>query len=145
MARGQLQPPEVLPYAIAALERLLAKPKDEEGGTRRLACELLGEYPDPKAIPVLLKALDDPYLHMTLDHVPGVGGAHVEWSAVWRDADRALRRITKANPVPEARQREPIPGQQKAFCQAWQRWWRKHRSQYESREEAAPGAQRLKE
>ncbi len=132
-ARDSFDAPEVVPHVISTLDRLLKNPRREEGLTRGLACGVLGKYRDRRAIPVLLKALEDPYLRIFRSRVPGVGGTHVEWVAVWRHADSALRRIAGASPVEEPRQREPIRGQQKSFQKAWKAWWKKNKAEHEHR------------
>lgn len=136
--QGQFQdrqpPAQVLSQVISALDRLLADPKYEEGGTRRLACEVLGRSKSKEAIPVLLRALRDPYEKTELLPPPDAGGAaHVEWYAVWRDADDALRQVTGAEPVRRPEGRGPRPGLQEAVREAWLRWWAAHGGQSEPR------------
>jgi len=136
--QGQFQDrqprPVVLSEVISALDRLLDDPKHGEAGTRRLACEVLGRSKSEEAIPVLLRALRDPFEQTEfLPPPPGVGGAHVEWYAVWRDADDALRQITGADPIREPRQRFPVQGQREAVRKAWLRWWAAHSGQSEQR------------
>lgn len=112
---------------IDRLDGLLEKPEDGEGITRRFACQVLGLSRSRKAIPVLLEALDDSFLSEQWTPVEGAG-THVEWFAVWRDADTALRRITGANPVAQPRQRDAdyTGRQQKKVREAWLEWWKKN-------------------
>ncbi len=119
---------ELLSKVNAALQRLLKKPEFTEGLTRRVACQVLGNARSRKDVPVLLQALADPYLYEEWSPAPGGAGTHVEWFAVWRDADRALRRITGANPIPQPRQRDPdyTGKQQKEIRDAWLLWWKRN-------------------
>ncbi|KPJ51945.1 MAG: hypothetical protein AMS16_07095 [Planctomycetes bacterium DG_58] len=123
LARDHFDAPEVVPHIIAVLDGLLKSPKDKEGGTRRLACEVLGAYRDAAAIPVLLRALKDTHVHIDFSPVEPGHALHMEWHAVWRDADQALRDITGANPIEPARSRNPVPAA--PYQKAWQAWWRK--------------------
>ena len=118
--------PQVISEVIAALKRLLSEKKDSQAITRRLACDVLGRSASKKAVPVLLKALEDPHEKVVLTDVPGVGGAHMEWFAVWRDADNALRQITRASPIGKPGQREPIKGQREKIREAWLEWHKKN-------------------
>lgn len=118
---------------IFTLDELLRDPKDDEAGTRRLACDILGWSKSRKAIPVLLKALEDPYVKVEFTGMGSQGAAHMEWYAVWRDADEALREITGANPIPQPRQRSPIDGQRESVRKAWAEWW-----EHDAREDDPP-------
>jgi hypothetical protein len=121
---------EVAPGVMAVLEKLLAEPVDEEAGTRRLACDVLGKLRDARAVPVLLKALEDPYYHSELLSVGEGRAAERTWYAVWRDADRALRAITGASPIDQPRMREPqVPEVPDALRDAWQAWWKAHQGE----------------
>jgi hypothetical protein len=123
---------EVLSNVVTALKRLLKERRDEDGASCRLACQVLGRSKYSKATTVLIEALEDPYLHTDFTPVPGVGGAHMEWSAVWRDADHALREITEASPVDEPRQRDPIDGQREKVRDAWLKWFKTNAEQASS-------------
>ena len=96
---------------------------DSAGSTRRLACKFLAEWPDLRSVPVLLKALGDPY--MRHDLVGGPDG-HVEhsYSAVWAEADSALRLITWANPIDEPQRGLGEGDDQDRTRAAWEKWWR---------------------
>ena len=128
IARDRVGAPEIVPAVIAVLDNLLADPKDAEWVTRGLACEVLGKYRDPRAIPVLLRALQDPYLDYVLPLAPDVPG--MEWFAVWRDADSALRSITGANPTEEPCWNEPVEAESDTLRKAWQAWWDANREGY---------------
>jgi len=121
MARDEFSVPEVVPDVIRALEELLTTPADPEAGTRMVACDVLGKARNPKAIAVLLQALEDPYLQIVRTPVPGDHGVEMSWNAVWRDADAALRRITGANPVEPPGGRNP--GDRDKTRKAWLAWW----------------------
>jgi len=117
---------DFVPHIIGALDSLINRPKeamDHAGSTRRLACDLLAKWPDLRSVPVLLKALGDPY--MRHDLVGGPDG-HVEhsYSAVWWEADSALRLITWANPIDEPRRGLGEGDDQDRTRAAWEKWWR---------------------
>ena len=96
--RGQRPSDELLAKVLSTLQRLLKTPKDSEGPTRRLACEVLGLSKSRKAILVLLDALADPYVQ---EYMSGEPGGHVSfgYNAVWREADEALRRSREQTPL----------------------------------------------
>jgi len=116
---------DILQSKMKQLDRLLANPKDSEGTKRRFLCRDVGISRDRRAIPLLLKALRDPYVKVEFSKVEGVGAAHAEWYAVWREADDALRHITGANPVEQPNQRMPDYSgkQQETIRNAWIKWW----------------------
>jgi hypothetical protein len=131
--------PEVISEVIHTLDVLLSDRDDTQAGTRRLACDVLGRSKSREAIPVLLKALEDPYEWVDFRSMGPDRPAHMEWFAVWRDADEGLRQITGANPIPEPRQRSPIPGQRESVREAWLKWWSDNSGQ-QLEAEAAKGA-----
>jgi len=118
------------PRVIGLLDSLLSKPRDDEALTRIFACELLRNWRDVQAVPVLLKALGDPYEYHGLVAAPGGSGEHV-YRAVWWEADRALRAITGASPIEEPRHSHPPePGQREACKSAWEKWWAANREKF---------------
>ena len=126
MARARYGSAEIIPNVIAVLEDLLKKPRDDEAFTRILACEVLGKWPDVRSAPVLLKALEDPFEHHSLAGEPGGGAEHL-YRTVWWEADKALRAITRANPIDKpATHRYPKPGQREAHLAAWRKWWQQN-------------------
>lgn len=118
--------PQVISDVISTLDQLLRNKKDSQAGTRSLACGVLRLSKSRRAIPVLLKALEDPYEKVEFSRLKGESGAHVEWYAVWRDADDALREITGANPISQPGQRFPIKGQRESVLAAWAQWWKQN-------------------
>ena len=93
LARDHYGRPELTPAIAAALERLLKGPRrdqrDDEASSRIVACQALQRWGDSRALPVLLKALEDTY---ELD------GEHA-YRTVWWEADEALRKITGLSPI----------------------------------------------
>jgi len=117
--------PGWVPAVIAALERMLQQPAVgwDQAASRIVACEILGKYPDERAIPVLLKALNDPFERHSL-----VGGPHGPvghyYRTIWWEADAALRKITNASPIDApATHVGPKPGQRKKTLVAWKAWF----------------------
>jgi len=117
---------ELLSEVVDALRRLLHDRKREEAGTRRLACEIFWRARWKKAVPVLLEALDDPYEKTYFMSMGEGHAAHMEWYAVWKSADHALRELTGASPIGAPRQRAPIPGQREKVRKAWLQWYKKN-------------------
>ena len=123
LARDYYGSGKIVPNAIAVLEELLKAPRDLEASTRMVACQVLGKWPDVRSLPVLLKALDDPWLRHKLVGGPRGHASHL-YQTVWWEADKALRAITGASPV-----RKPLthvgpePGDRKAASAAWKKWW----------------------
>ncbi|MHC4340071.1 MAG: hypothetical protein ACYSX0_07665 [Planctomycetota bacterium] len=122
---GVRRPPETYAQLIAALDRLLREPEDKQATTRRLACSALASHRVKDAVPVLLRALDDPYEKTDLASRGSAGAPEHVWYAVWRSADDALREITGASPIDKPEQLTPIPGQREAVRHAWLEWARK--------------------
>ena len=121
------QPSDTLQAAvIATLQRLLKDPRDSEAGTRCVACQVLGRCKSRKALPVLLEALADRYIRWDLSAPEPGAAAEMNWHAVWRDADAALRAITGANPIGQPGGRGPASGQHEATRKAWEGWYRKN-------------------
>lgn len=88
---------------IKKLEEMLADPKEYENRKRMYLCQELGNYRSSRAIPVLIKALEDPYME-TSDMVIVTGENRKPFkrhSGVWVEADKALRKITGVAPLPD--------------------------------------------
>ena len=118
---GGLQPSdELLSKVVSTLQRLLKTPS--EGMTRCLACEVLGLSKSRKAIPVLLDALADPYVHVYSSAGPG-GHVSFGYRAVWREADGALREITGASGRPP-NHIGPTKEEQEKTRNAWLEWYK---------------------
>jgi hypothetical protein len=122
---GSNYPPsdKLLRQVVATLRRLLRSPTNTEASTRRLACEVFWRANWKESIPVLLEALDDPYEESDIFAGPD-GHAEVDWYAVWRSADGALRNLTGASPINAPRQRSPIDGQREKVRKAWHDWFK---------------------
>lgn len=130
--RDHVALPELTPEVIALLDRLLAAPREDQAFTRMVACEVLGKSGDVASVPVLLKALRDPYLHHSMAPAP-VGAEHL-YRTVWWEADKALRQVTGASPIPAPMTHIPSErAAQAATLAAWERWWNG------SKEERLPG------
>ena len=123
LARDHYGSGKIVPNAIAVLEELLKTPRDMEASTRKVACQVLGRWPDVRSVPVLLKALDDPWSRHELVGGPRGHASHL-YQTVWWEADEALRAITGASPVKKPLTHVgPERGDRKAASAAWKKWW----------------------
>ena len=121
LARDSYGRPELTPSIVAALERLLKNPRDEQAFTRMVACEVLSRWGDSRAVPVLLKALEDPFHYHELVADPDGCGEHI-YRTVWWEADRALRKITGQNPIKRPHTHvEPAEGNRVEVLAAWKK------------------------
>jgi hypothetical protein len=125
--------PQAISNVIFTLDELLRDRKDGQAGTRCLACEILARSKSSKAIPILLTALEDPYLKVEFIGMGPERPAELVWCAVWRAADDALREITGADPISQPQQRSPIDGQRESVRKAWVKWWRNNAEQAHKR------------
>lgn len=128
-----------LSEVVARLRRVLDTRKREEPCTRRLACEIFWRARWKKAAPVLLEALVDPYEETDFVSVGAGGPPDLDWYAVWKSAENAVRNLTGASPIDAPRQREPVSGQREKVRKAWLKWYRQNGEQCKS---SVPGERR---
>ena len=116
--------PELATEIANLLDRMLDKLMDLQTDSRMSACRVLGQWPDQGSVPVLVKALGDPYERRVRMSDPDGSNAHHRYRAVWWEADAALRKITGASPTKESsiRMVGTMPGQREACQAAWRKW-----------------------
>ncbi|HUU22924.1 MAG TPA: hypothetical protein VM389_10360 [Phycisphaerae bacterium] len=122
--RGIVATPELVDAVALQLRKMLqVRAKDwGEAASRCVACEVLGMYGNRNHIPVLLTALDEPFMHHDMAPAP-VGAEHI-YRTIWWDADEAMRKITAASPLPRPAQHVgPEDTDRIAARRAWRMWW----------------------
>ncbi len=120
--------PELATEIANLLDRMLDKRMDSQTDSRMSACRVLGQWSDQGSVPVLVKALGDPYERRS--RVTDVDGSNMRhrYRAVWWEADAALRKITGASPIKKpATHVGPEKGQREACQVAWRKWWAENR------------------
>ena len=118
--------PKLVDAVVRELEKMLqARAKNwGEAASRCVACQVLGKYGDRKCIPVLLHAMDEPFLHHDMVPAPvGEVGVEHTYKTIWWDADEALRKITGAAPVPKPARHMPEDEDRITARAAWLKWW----------------------
>ncbi len=120
--------PQCVPAVRGLLEKLLAEPRWEEGCTRIMAIKVLVKYRAHQAVPLLLKALDDPYARTRTEGAEGHAHKSVE-SVAGRAAD-ALYELTAG----KIGQRQGSAfGHRREIAKkapAWRAWWRENGAEF---------------
>jgi len=124
--REQKHVPQCVDAVRELLTELVADPKEEEGLDRIVAIKVLAKYRDRKAIPVLLKALDDPFSEPMLLGSPKHTSRH--WNSVAGEAAEALFKLTSGKIGERFRPDRGI-GPRDRFSKKvarWRQWWLEH-------------------
>jgi HEAT repeat protein len=117
--------PELATLVISALDKMFQRPAAnwDQAASRTVACQILGKYADERAVPVLLKAMEDPFEQHFFDHNGPRGHVGHSYHTIWWEADAALRKITHASPSEApATHRSPKPGQREKTLADWKAW-----------------------
>jgi hypothetical protein len=129
--RDRKNVPQCVDAVRSLLSRLVADPKARESSERIVAIKVLARYRDRKSIPVLLKALDDPFnRHSMLGNEEGHVTHH--WSSVAGEAAEALFIMTDGK-IGERFRSDLGIGPPDAFSRKaarWRKWWEEHGKEF---------------
>jgi hypothetical protein len=129
--------PECVGAVRELLGQLLADPKKEDAFARMVAIEVLTKYRDRQAVPLLLRALDDPYFSHELHAVGDTGRTEHSYRSVAAEAAAALWAITDERIGERLRTDIPTRDQEGKAAQ-WRQWWKENGGTFLKGTPAAP-------